>query len=77
MQQEKRRRSLMKALSWRLTGSIATFLASWGFTGQVSLAASISGLEFVSKIVLFYAHERLWEHLPFGRERPIDPEYHI
>ncbi len=59
-------RSLAKAVSWRITGSIDTFILAWLFTGSVKLAASIGGTEVLTKISLDYVHERAWARVPFG-----------
>jgi len=58
--QEGHGRSLMKAVSWRVVGSIDTFTISFFLTGKVSLAGSIAGVEVVTKIVIYYLHERVW-----------------
>jgi len=60
-------RSLAKAATWRMIGSIDTFVLSWLFTGQLSLAGSIAGTEIFTKIALFYVHERFWAALPWGK----------
>jgi uncharacterized membrane protein len=60
-------RSLVKATTWRMIGSIDTFMLSWFFTGHVGLAGSIAGTEILTKIALFYAHERVWAVLPWGK----------
>jgi uncharacterized membrane protein len=60
-------RSLVKALSWRVTGSIDTLLLSWFFTGDLTIAAAIGSTEIVTKMVLYYLHERVWNRIPLGR----------
>lgn len=60
-------KSFGKAISWRLVGSIDTFLISLLITGNVVAAGSVASLETVSKVVLYYLHERLWSTRPFGR----------
>jgi uncharacterized membrane protein len=62
-----RRRSLAKAVSWRVTGSIDTFILSFLITGSVKVAGSISIVEVVTKILLFYFHERVWAWIPWGK----------
>ncbi|MCU7942788.1 MAG: DUF2061 domain-containing protein [Candidatus Thiodiazotropha sp. (ex Cardiolucina cf. quadrata)] len=62
-------RSLAKALSWRVTGSIDTILLSWFFTGSLTTAAAIGLTEVVTKMVLYYLHERIWNRIPLGRDR--------
>lgn len=60
-------RSLVKAVSWRLLGSIDTFVISFFVTHQLVFAASIASVETVTKVALFYFHERIWAVVPWGR----------
>ncbi|MBT3030789.1 MAG: DUF2061 domain-containing protein [Candidatus Thiodiazotropha sp. (ex Lucina pensylvanica)] len=62
-------RSLAKAVSWRVTGSIDTILLSWFFTGSLTTAAAIGLTEVVTKMALYYLHERIWNRIPLGRDR--------
>jgi adenylylsulfate kinase len=66
-------RSFAKALSWRVMGSLATALVVFVVTRRVVLSLAVGAVEFVSKIGLFWLHERLWDRLRFGREqiRPV------
>jgi uncharacterized membrane protein len=64
-------RSLAKAVSWRLTGSIDTFILSLLITGSIRIAGSISAVEVVTKILLFYGHERIWATIPWGKSKMI------
>jgi uncharacterized membrane protein len=67
---DKRYRSFFKALSWRITGTIDTFIISFLVTGKFKFAITISGVEVFTKIFLFYFHERLWNRISFGRHKP-------
>ena len=60
-------RSFIKAVSWRILGSIDTFVISYFVTGKLIFAASIASVETVTKIILFYGHERVWATVPWGR----------
>jgi uncharacterized membrane protein len=60
-------RSLLKAVSWRVLGSIDTFVISYFVTHQLVFAASIASVETVTKVLLFYFHERVWAVVPWGR----------
>jgi uncharacterized membrane protein len=60
-------RSLIKAVTWRITGTVDTFLISWLITGQLILATGIAFTEVITKICLFWAHERLWNRVDWGR----------
>ena len=64
---DKHYRSLVKAVSWRVTGSIDTMIITFLITGKLRWALTVSGVELFTKIGLFYAHERIWEKLSFGR----------
>ena len=61
--------SLAKAIIWRTTGSIDTFVLSWLITGSLKFAGSIVSVEVVKKIVLYYLHERAWSFIPWGRRQ--------
>lgn len=65
---EAHRRSFAKAVSWRILGSIDTFLISWLITGKPVIAATISAIEVFTKILLFYGHERVWSRIRWGRK---------
>ena len=64
---EKNYRSLVKSISYRITGTIATFLISLIVTGKIEFALSIMSVDFVSKIAIFYFHERMWNKIKFGK----------
>jgi uncharacterized membrane protein len=60
---ESQRKSLFKAVSWRVIGSAGTLVVSWWYTGSFAAGAAISSIEFVAKIGLFYVHERIWSRV--------------
>lgn len=59
-------RSLAKAISWRVLGSIDTFLLGWFFTHDVKAAGAIASTEVITKIGLYYFHERAWAQSGWG-----------
>lgn len=59
-------RSLAKAVSWRILGSIDTFLLSWLFTRSAKAAGAIAITEVLTKMVLYYFHERAWSSVHWG-----------
>jgi len=61
-------RSLAKAVSWRITGTIDTFIVSWLITGEILLASSIASIEIMTKILLYWAHERVWNKISWGKQ---------
>jgi len=59
--------SFCKTCTWRILASLDTFLLSWLITGNVSMGASIASLEVLTKMFLYYAHERQWEKPAFNK----------
>lgn len=70
-------RSIVKAFSWRVTGTLDTMLVSWIITRKLTFALSIGFVEVFTKMFLYYIHERIWDKSSFGREEPKEPEYQI
>jgi uncharacterized membrane protein len=70
---EAHRRSLVKAASWRIVGSIDTFVLSWLFTGRAGVAGAIASTEVVTKMVLYYFHERAWSAVGWGVDESRQP----
>ncbi len=64
---EKIKRSLAKTISWRIVGTLDTILISWLITGTLSLALSIGLVELVTKMVLYFFHERAWNNIKWGK----------
>ena len=63
---EKHWRSMAKTISWRITATLTTLLISYLVTGSLALAGLIGGIEFFSKIFLYYMHERIWNKIRLG-----------
>ena len=59
-------RSFAKAVSWRIFASVDTFIISFFVTGKISLAGTIAAVEVMTKIVIYYLHERAWTVIPWG-----------
>ena len=59
-------RSVAKAVSWRITGTLDTFIISWIITGTWILAGAIAVTEIVTKIGLYWLHERAWNRVAWG-----------
>ena len=64
---ETHKRSIAKAVSWRLTGTIDTIMISWIVTGRIGVAASIGAFELMTKTMIYYFHERIWQKVKWGR----------
>ena len=52
--------SLIKTLTWRVVATTDTFLISWLLTGNPLVGFSIASLEVLTKMFLYYAHEKAW-----------------
>jgi len=74
---EKAYRSIIKAISWRMTGTMDTIMISFLISGRVKVALSIGFVELFTKIALYYLHERVWNRIPLGRVKEEPPEYSI
>ena len=55
-----RTKSALKTLTWRVLASTDTLIIAWVLTGSFKLAGSIMSVEIVTKMFLYYAHERAW-----------------
>ena len=63
---EQTKRSLLKTITWRITASLDTFIIAWIITGDWKIGGSIAGIEVITKMILYYLHERLWYKTNFG-----------
>ncbi|WP_025322065.1 DUF2061 domain-containing protein [Deferrisoma camini] len=70
------RRSLAKALSWRLVATVVTTAIVYAATGEAEFAATIGIADTVVKFGAYFLHERLWNRVAYGRVRH-EPEYYI
>lgn len=60
-------RSIAKAISWRIIGTLDTLLISFLLTGEVVVAASIATIDFITKMFLYFFHERIWNKINWGK----------
>jgi uncharacterized membrane protein len=68
-------RSIAKAISYRTFGSMSTAFIFYFMTGDATLSAGAGVADSVVKLSLYFIHERMWNHIGFGRQKP--PEYEI
>lgn len=64
---ETKRRSIVKAITWRTLGTIDTILIAYFLTGEVKTAVSIGGIEVFTKMILYFFHERIWNLINWGK----------
>ena len=61
-----KKRSGMKAITWRTIATLDTFLIAWFITGEVLIGLSIITIEVLTKFILYYFHERAWLKSKYG-----------
>ena len=64
---ERVKRSLVKTISWRIIGTVDTVIISYLITGGIDKALAIGGIELVSKMILYFFHERTWNSIKWGK----------
>ena len=61
------KRHIAKTITWRIVGTIDTILLSWLITGNLAVGLTIGGVEVITKMILYFAHERMWyKWIKFG-----------
>ena len=65
---DSRARSVVKTLTWRATGSFATFLIAWIIGGNLAVAGTIAVIQIIANTILYYLHERVWNLVRWGRQ---------
>lgn len=66
---ESHKRHLLKTFTWRAVGTIDTIALAWIISGDVSTGLGIGGAELITKMVLYYFHERIWYKIDYGIEK--------
>ena len=66
---ESQLRSILNAVTYRITGTFTTATITFLVTGQLQTALAVGMVEPFVKIVIYYVHERLWQHVPVGTIR--------
>ena len=63
------KRHLIKTFSWRIIGTIDTIIFGWILTGNPLTGLKIGGVETISKMILYFGHEKLWYKINFGLDK--------
>lgn len=63
---EKKRRSVIKAVTYRVSATVATFTLAYIFTGSLEIATQIGFLDFFVKFLIYYLNERIWTKTTWG-----------
>jgi uncharacterized membrane protein len=68
-----RKRHIFKTITWRIIGTLDTMILSWAITGSLKIGVAIGGVEVITKMVLYYLHERAWYRFSkFGVDKKDD-----
>ena len=68
LKRETIKRSLLKTISWRVIGTLDTVVIAYLITDRVNEALTIGGIELISKMILYFFHERTWNALRWGKK---------
>jgi uncharacterized membrane protein len=60
------RRHILKTITWRIVGTLDTIVLGWLITGNFQTGLGIGAAEILTKMTLYYLHERLWYQSRFG-----------
>ena len=60
------KRHLAKTITWRIVGTLDTMIIGWLITGDAITGIKIGGIELITKMILYYLHERIWFKMNLG-----------
>jgi uncharacterized membrane protein len=63
------KRHIIKTFSWRGIGTIDTIIFGWIISGNPLSGLKIGGFEIVTKMLLYFFHEKLWYKINFGLDK--------
>ena len=69
---DNKKRSIVKAITWRVIASGATFLIAFIMTDSLTIAGTIGLIQMFSNTLLYYVHERVWNKNSWGKEKEDD-----
>jgi uncharacterized membrane protein len=69
------KRSLAKAVTWRIIAFLVTIIAVYAYSKDIKESLVVGISANVVKIFLYYFHERIWNRSKYGRMKV--PDYQI
>ena len=60
------KRHVAKTITWRTVGTLDTMIIGWLITGDAMTGLKIGGIEVITKMILYYFHERIWFKINLG-----------
>ena len=61
-----KKRHVAKTITWRIVGTLDTMIIGWLITGNPITGLKIGGIELITKMILYYFHERIWFKMNLG-----------
>ena len=71
---ESHKRSIAKTVSWRVVATIITGVVTYFLTGRLDFAVTVGLADTFVKFFIYYAHERMWTRISYGKVRPLEYE---
>ena len=66
---DSRKRHIAKTVTWRCVGTLDTMLLAWWISGNPFIGMKIGAIELVTKMILYYLHERAWYKYDYGLQQ--------
>lgn len=63
---DSKKRHIAKTITWRVVGTIDTMILAWVISGDPMVGLKVGGAEVVTKMILYYLHERTWYKMDYG-----------
>jgi uncharacterized membrane protein len=54
------KRHVAKTFTWRIIATLDTILIVYIITGNWKIGLSIGGIEVITKMIIYFIHERVW-----------------
>jgi uncharacterized membrane protein len=61
-----KKRHIAKTITWRIIGTIDTIILGWIISGDPTIGLTVGGVELITKMILYYFHERVWYSFNYG-----------
>ena len=71
---ETQKRSIAKTISWRIVAVIITGAVTYFLTGRLDFAVTVGLADTGVIFFTYYAHERIWTRISYGKVRPLEYE---
>jgi len=68
------KRHIAKTITWRIVGTLDTMAVGWFITGNPITGLKIGGFEVMTKMFLYFIHERVWFKVNYGLPHRAEPK---